>query len=598
MEPKDLSLLRFEGVSYRYPNVDSWTLRQLDLTIPEGQRVLLAGASGSGKSTLCRASIGLIPHFHRGELVGRVWVDGLDTQQQPVYRLFNHAGLVFQNPDAQLFNETVEAELAYGLESLGLTPAEIEERLTWASDLVGLGPLLSRPPHTLSGGEKQRVALGAILSLRPRLLLLDEPFTHLDPEGAEVLRGILRTVHTQGVSLVVVEHRLHEVIADFDRLIVLHGGEVILDGPPRQVLSHDVSRFGLTLPPLVRLFRDSNWKDVPLTVEEAVQWLKGQGLSQEVNHSTPRPEGRGLPFDRLKAPSTAEGLEVHPERRLQPGLERRGFAPSKRVKIRKGEAGGFENGQPVVAMDDVWYHYDGSPALRGIRLTMGLGESIAIVGRNGAGKTTLVKHLNGLLKPAQGTVSVVGQNTLRTTVAELARHVGFAWQNSNDQLFQPHVRQEVLTGPRALGAYDPAWCNELFERFHLEALLDRSPFQLSEGQKKRVSFAAALAAKPKIVVLDEPTAGQDESFRRELGKLIRELQAEGRTVVLVTHDLEFAAEHANRWIALNEGEVVADGTPEEVMNDRVAMRKAGLRPTQRFQLMEAIGQERTIGQRV
>ncbi len=540
-------ILRFEGVSYRYPTVEPWTLRELNLDISEGQGVLLAGSSGSGKSTFCRTCTGLIPHFHGGELIGRVFLGGLDTRQHPVYQLFSYAGLVFQNPDAQLFNPTVEAELAYGLESLGLSAAEIETRLAWASELIGLGPLFSKSPYTLSGGEKQRVALGAILALRPRILLLDEPFTHLDPGGAEVLRGILRTIRAEGIAVIVVEHRLHEVIADFGRLIVLHEGRIVADGPPHQVINGDVSAYGLNLPPLIRFFRASGWTGVPLTVEEALHWLKNQNLIKTMNiNNRPSP-----PFS-------------------------------------KGGLGELENKSPVVEMDDVWFKYEGSPALRGIGLTLMQGECVALVGRNGAGKTTLVKHLNGLLKPSQGRVKVLGRNTLKTPVAELARHVGFAWQNPNDQLFQANVKDEVLTGLRALRAYDPVWCKKLFERFNLNVLLDRSPFQLSEGQKKRVSFASALAVQPEIVVLDEPTAGQDEPFRRELGKLIKELRAEGKTVVLVTHDLEFAGEHASRWIALADGRIVADGMPEEVMDNKAAMTKAGLRPTQRFELMQEI----------
>ncbi len=540
-------ILRFDNVSYRYPNVDFWTLRNVDLTIHPGQRVLLAGASGSGKSTFCRSAVGLIPHFHGGELTGRIFVDGLDTRSEPVYRLFSRAGLVFQNPDAQLFNRTVEAELAYGLESLGLPPAEIESRLAWASSLIGMETYLSRTTHSLSGGEKQRVALGAILALRPRLLLLDEPFTHLDSEGAEMLRIVLRTIQKEEVAVVVAEHRLQEVVADFDRLVVLCHGEIVGDGPPREVLAGDVSQYGLNLPSLVRLFRALGWPGNPLTEDEALRELKSQSLPYSVL----------LKMGLSGSPS--------PVKAAHPG-----------------------NQNSIVEMRDVWFDYHGSSILRGVSLTLKRGECVALVGRNGAGKTTLIKHLNGILKPKQGTVEVLGRNTLRTPVAELARHVGFAWQNPNDQLFQTTVREEVLTGPRALRAYDPAWCNRLFERFELTPFLERTPFLLSEGQKKRVSFAAALSARPELVVLDEPTAGQDESFRRELGRLISELQAEEKTVLLVTHDLEFAAEHAARWIALAEGEIVADGPPEMVMANRAVMSKAGLRPTQRFQLLEAI----------
>jgi energy-coupling factor transporter ATP-binding protein EcfA2 len=185
-------------------------------------------------------------------------------------------------------------------------------------------------------------------------------------------------------------------------------------------------------------------------------------------------------------------------------------------------------------------------------------------------------------------MKILGQETLRRPVSELSRHVGFVWQNPNDQLFQPNVQEEVLTGPKALRSYDPSWCDELFNRFGLVSLLKRSPFTLSEGQKKRVSFAAALAVKPELIVLDEPTAGQDEPFRRELAKFITELQREDCTIVLVTHDLEFAAEHANRWLVLADGQIIADGPPEAVMADSRAMTKAGLRSTQRHQLIQAL----------
>ena len=538
-------ILHFEKVSYRYPELNAWALHELDLTIPPDESVLVAGASGSGKSTLCRASIGLVPHFHQGQLMGRVLLDGLDTRQHPVYRLFRHAGLVFQNPDAQLFNQTVEAELAYGLESLGLFPFEIEERLTRVKKLLGLESLMKRAPHTLSGGEKQRVGLGAILTLRPRILLLDEPFTHLDPEGAEQLRVTLRRIRSEGIALIVVEHRLHEIITEVDRLIILHKGEKRSDGSPHEVLSEDISTFGLNPPPLVPLFRALGRGTTPFTVEEALQEIKAGHLSPQV-------------------------LYHFPEQNSIPG------GPHSSTL------------DPVVEAEDLWFHYKDRPVLRGVHFALRRGECVALLGRNGAGKTTLVKHLNGLLRPNRGSLKILGQDIRRTSVSKLARHVGFAWQNPNDQLFRTTVRDEVLTGPRVLRAYAPSWCNRLFERFGLGPLLDRSPFNLSEGQKKRVSFAAALAPQPELIIFDEPTAGQDEPFRRELAELFHELRREGRTVLLVTHDLEFAAQHANRWLILTEGQIVADGSPNTVMANLTAMAKAGLQPTQRFQLIRAL----------
>ncbi|MGQ9647961.1 MAG: ABC transporter ATP-binding protein [Thermodesulfobacteriota bacterium] len=540
-------ILHFDKVSYRYPDMDGWAIRHLDLTIHPNESVLVAGASGSGKSTLCRASIGLIPHFHHGELMGCVLLNGFDTRQHPVHQLVHHAGLVFQNPDAQLFNHTVEAELTYGLESLGLSPSQIEERLLWVQKLLGLEPLSKRSPHTLSGGEKQRVALGAILALRPRILLLDEPFTHLDPEGAEQLRSILRSIQSEGITLMIVEHRLHEIITDVNRLIVLHMGEKKMDGSPHQVLSGDISTYGLNLPPLVRIFRALGWEKTPFSVEEAIHEMT-------TNHLSPK-----LLLDFQEKNAIAAGPFCSPS-------------------------------NPVVEAEDLWFHYRDWPVLRGIHLKLCRGECVAFIGRNGAGKTTLVKHLNGLLKPARGSLKVLGRDTRKTSVSRLARQVGFAWQNPNDQLFRATVREEVLTGPRMLGVYDPIWCDRLFERLGLGPFLDRSPFSLSEGQKKRVAFAAALAPQPELIVFDEPTAGQDDPSRRELAELIHELQREGRTIVLVTHDLEFAARYANRWLVLTEGQIIADGSPDAVMANRAAMAKAGLRPTQRFQLIEALRQ--------
>ena len=538
-------ILRFDKVSYRYPGMDAWAIHDLDLAIHPDESVLVAGASGSGKSTLCRASIGLVPHFHQGELTGRVLLGDLDTRQHPVYQLFRYASLVFQNPDAQLFNHTVEAELAYGLESLGLSPSDIEERLTWVEKLLGLESLIRRLPHTLSGGEKQRVALAAVLALRPRILLLDEPFTHLDPEGAEQLRSTLRLIRSEGIALIIVEHRLHEIITDVDRLIVLHQGEMKIEGSPRQVLSGDISTYGLNLPPLVRIFRALGWGKTPFSVQEALREMDANHLSPQIL----------LNFQEQNS------IVAGPA----PSVDR-----------------------PVVEAEDLWFHYKDRPVLRGVDLKLGRGECVALIGKNGAGKTTLAKHLNGLLRPNRGSLKVLGLDTRKTSASKLARHVGFAWQNPNDQLFRTTVREEVLTGPRVLQAYNPGWCNRLFERLGLGPLLDRSPFSLSEGQKKRVSFAAALAPQPGLIIFDEPTAGQDDPFRRELAGLIHELQREGRTVVLVTHDLEFAARHASRWLLLAEGQIIADGPPDTVMANHTAMAKARLRPTQRFQLIQAL----------
>jgi len=538
-------ILRFEGVTYYYPGLNTPSLDGLELIVQPGESLLVAGASGSGKSTFCRASIGLIPHFHHGKLTGKVFVDGLDTTKYSVHELFCHAGLVFQNPDAQLFNQTVESEIVYGLESLGIESSEIERRLSWASRLANLDLLMNRSPHTLSGGEKQRVTLGAILTLRPQLLILDEPFTHLDPEASEMLRNILRSIRTEGITTIIVEHRLHEIIQDVDRIILFQRGRKAIEGPPRQVLSGDISHYGLNLPPLLRLLRDFGLETTVFDVEEAINELKIQKCL--------------VPFYEYLIKRPPNSSSSH---------------------------GGIN--PPVVELNDLRFNFDGDPVLYGIDLHLQRGESVALLGRNGAGKTTLIKHLNGLIKPQQGLVRIFGSDTKKTSVSELSRHVSMVWQNPNDQIFRSTVREEVLIGPKIFHSYDPLWCNELLNRFGLFPFMDRSPFSLSEGQKKRVSFASALSVKPELIILDEPTAGQDEPFRHELTSYLHSLREEGQTILFVTHDLEFAAEHANRWLILAGGKIIADGPPDRVMADTTAMAKAGLRPTQRFQLTRAM----------
>jgi energy-coupling factor transport system ATP-binding protein len=404
---------------------------------------------------------------------------------------------------------------------------------------------MSRSPQTLSGGEKQRVTLGAILTLRPRLLLLDEPFTHLDPEATQVLRRILRSMKSEGITTIIVEHRLHEIIQDVNRIIIFHRGRIVAEGPPHQVLAGDISDYGLNLPPLLRLFRDFGVKKPVFDVKEAIEELKAQNLLTRF-------------YDHLI------GQSANPP-----------IVPTAST-------------HPVVELEDLWFNVNGNSILRGIGLKLQMGECVALLGRNGAGKTTLIKYLNGLLKPQRGLVRIFGCDTRKKPVSELSRHVSLVWQNPNDQIFRPTVREEVLTGPKIFNAYDPLWCDELFNRFGLLPLLDRSPFSLSEGQKKRVSFAAALSVKPGLIVLDEPTAGQDEPSRRQLTSILSRLREEGQTILFVTHDLEFAAEHASRWLILSEGKIVADGPPDVVMAESMTVEKAGLRPTQRFQLIQAI----------
>lgn len=535
-----MALVELVNVRYRYADATTDALSDIHLRIAPGEFVLLAGASGSGKSTLCRLFNGLIPHFYSGTLDGTIYVDGLDTRAHSVAELFARVGLVFQNPEAQLFNSTVEREIIFGLESLGLPRDEIRARVDWALELTRLTHLRQRAPFELSSGEQQAVVIAAIVALRPRLLVLDEPYANLDAEAVTRVRAILRDIHAQGTTVLLTEHRLHTTLTDATRLIVMNHGRIVRDGAPRDVLREDVSAWRLNVPYVVQLARCSGWDATPLTVTEAL------------------------------ALARVHGNVVMPTRR-------------------NGQATSLPttSASPVIEMQRVGCQREGRTILHEVSFRVARGESIALVGRNGAGKTTLLRLLNGLQQPSQGQVLVINQDTRRTRVSTLAREVGIAFQNADAQFFKTRVRDEIEVAPRAWQRLDRAWLEQLYEWFELAPLLERSPFTLSEGEKKRVALVTTLATHPTILALDEPTTGQDAMFRANLVRVLRELPARGMTLLIATHDLEFAEQVAPRWLVLGEGTLLADTTPDHVMRDATLLARAALQPTAQWQFQHA-----------
>ncbi len=522
-------------LTYRYRRTDGPpVLDGVDLALDRRTFTLIGGASGSGKSTLCRTFNGLIPHFYGGRLQGKVTIGGRPVADQSVARLFDRVGMVFQNPEAQLFCSTVARELAYGLESLGLPRSDVRRRVTQTAEDLNIEALLDRAPHTLSGGEKHLVTLAAILALAPAVLVLDEPYANLDARHVARIRSILKSVHTGGKGIVICEHRLAPTLPDVDHMVVLQDGRVAAAGKRGDVLTHDLEAWGLETPLPLKIGKRLKLQPLPLAVEALPPGLEWPGENSGPHHGV--------------APASAA--------RRPPILE-----------------------------------VDGLTAIRGERTVLenvgfeaGAGECLAVVGANGAGKTTLLRQIMGLERPSAGSVHIHGRRIQGQSVARIAAHVGLAFQNPDNQFFRLTVREEIETGPRALKRYDRDWIRELVERFRLSAYLDRAPYRLSGGEKKRVAFASALASRPDILALDEPTAGQDHRFRRALAGLLAEVRGEGLLVILVTHDLAFAEACADRWIMMHAGCILADGPPWEVMRDQDAMARAGLVPTDRYRL--------------
>ncbi len=513
----DKPFIETDRLSYAYKtNDDASVLKNVNLTIRTGEYVLLCGASGSGKSTLCKTFNGLIPHFYPGTMQGEVRIAGRSTGTQSVRDLFVKVGMVFQNPEAQLFNSTVEREIAFGLESLGMARPEMRKRIALAAASTGLTPFLARNPHTLSGGEQQLTAIAAILAPDPDIIILDEPYANLDPVHAIQIREMLKRIHRLGKTVIISEHRLACTLPDVQRVVVLDLGRVVSDGPPDKLMSKDTLALGLELP--------AGTDDIR---QHVYSYL---GSYSDFSKPVTRESGDYSPKDSFDV------LEVE---------NMCGTAPN-----------GFH--------------------LKNINFCLKKGECIALLGANGSGKTTLLKHLNGLKRPSSGRIAVCGQNALKLKTSQLARYIGTAFQNPCSLFFKLTVEDEIKVGAEILDCYDKAWLDELVSLFRLKPLLKRSPHRISGGEKKRVAFAAAMAAKPAILALDEPTAGQDGYFRKALSEFIIRLQRQGQAVILITHDLAFASQNTSRWLILSHGKLIADEAPYKLMANRNLMRRAGL----------------------
>ncbi|MBN2004614.1 MAG: energy-coupling factor ABC transporter ATP-binding protein [Anaerolineae bacterium] len=499
-------MIHFDQLTYTYPGADAPALAQITLDIAEGQFVLVAGPSGGGKSTLLRCLNGLVPHFSGGRVRGRIMVAGFDAVAAGPPILSREVGFVFQDPEAQFVLDHVEDEIAFALENAALPRDEMRLRVEEALRLLELAPLRDRPLATLSGGEKQRVAIAAALALRPRILVLDEPTSQLDPQSAEeVLQALVRLNQDLGLTIVLAEHRLERVLPYADQMIYLAPASPVQSGPPRDVLAH----VPLT-PPLVTLGKALGWSPLPLTLVEARPFAQKTALNAKPRESK---------------------------------ISRRA---------------------PLLRVAGLDYAYHGKPALRDVSLTIGAGELVALMGRNGSGKTTLLKCIVGLLKPAHGALSLAGRSLAGRDVASICRDVGYLPQTSDDLLFADTVADEISITLRNHGllAHPPTPPATLLARLNLTAVCSHYPRDLSVGQRQRVALGAICATRPSLLLLDEPTRGLDYETKWALLQLLREWQAEGTAILLATHDVELAAQAAERVVILSAGEIVADAAPE------------------------------------
>jgi len=523
------AIARLEGVTYTYPGAERPALRDVTLAVDPAEVILLLGGSGSGKSTLLRALNGLVPHFHGGTFAGRVTVDEFDTRTARPHELARRVGLVFQDPENQAVMTTVEREIAFGLENLGVESRAITRLVEEALISLGLSHLRHAPLAELSGGELQKVALAAVIATQPHLLMLDEPTSQLDPVSSEeLLSAIRRLSEDTGATIVLAEHRVERCLHLATRVVYMEDGSVVVDASPQQFAQWAVGSHRELLPPVARLF---------------ARRLNGQAGASAA-------DGR-LPMTVKDARHMLDVVEGQMPRR-QEALP--GDAPGEVVLAAEKLAVGYERAAPL---------------LEGVSLELRRGELVALMGENGAGKSTLVKHFNGLLKPFRGTVRLFGKNVATQSVAEAARSCALLGQNPSDYFVRDTVAAEIDFTLENL-EIDGVRRNELAERIvvelDLDGLLDRDPRDLSGGERTRVALAAVACGDPALVVLDEPTRGMDPKRKTELARTLRRWVADGRCVVVVTHDVEFAARCATRVLVLGDGGVLADGPAGEVLN--------------------------------
>lgn len=529
---------RIEGLAVRYPGKKAPSLEGVTLAVAAGERVGVAGRTGAGKSTLALAAAGFIPRVVRAKLVGRVEIEGVGTATAAPDALLGRVGIVFSTPANQLSASklTVREELAFGLENLGVPRAEMDPRIDATLARLGIAHLADREPFALSGGEQQRVAIASIVAMGTSVLVLDEPTAQLDPAGTDAVADLLQELTRGGAAVLCAEHD-PSVLGRMDRCLVLDGGQTIALDVPGTALARAGDLVGLTPPTLVRLARAAGL-DLGRAFDETAI---AAGLGTWVGAGRPSAHDAATP-----APSAVD---------LPPGAGPVWMPVRERAPVR-------------VAIDGLVHRYpNGVEAVRGVSLTIKPGEAVAILGQNGSGKTTLVKHLNGLLRSDEGRVLLEGESVAGRSVADLARTVGFVFQNPDDQLFERSVEREVAFGPRNLGIAAADVATLVASSLAAVGLADEratNPYDLDLSRRKLVALAGILAMDPAVLVLDEPTTGQDADGVERVGAIVEALRAAGRSVVTITHDMEFAATRFTRVIVMRAGEIVADGPPETV----------------------------------
>lgn len=566
------------GVSFSYDGVTP-ALDGIDLNIEDGEFFCILGGNGSGKSTFAKHLNALLQPD-----AGTVRINGMDASDPDlVYDIRSTAGMVFQNPDDQLVATLVEDDVAFGPENLGVPSAQIAQRVREALKGVGLVGFERHETHALSGGQKQRVALAGVLAMEPRVLILDEASSMLDPRGRKGLMKVCRALHDRGMTIVMITHVMEEA-AEADRVAVFRAGRVAMLGAPEEILTRadELAQLNLDMPASCCLGRALRAKGVPVCAQVREADMVAEIAQVYAERSGADVAGRPSASDSRvldHASSAADGMVAsEPVIEISHLSHSWSLSARERRRWRKRSTTVGASGKQTL-----WGNDPNSPwALRDVSLTVRRGEFLGLAGHTGSGKSTLVQHLNGLIRPQEGSVCALGLDlSSKKGAAAVKAKVGVVFQYPERQLFAETVAQDVAFGPRNLGLPQ----DEVVRRvatslarvgLDLAAIGDKSPFELSGGQQRRVAFAGVLAMEPEVLVLDEPMAGLDPAARRDFLELIDRLHREGLTVVMVSHSMDDLANCCDRIVVMNEGAVFADGTPAQVFAHANELKSIGL----------------------
>lgn len=567
-------IIEMKDVSFSYGASSQVALDHVSLSVREGEFVGVIGPAGSGRSTLAAVLSGAIPHHFHGQLYGATYVQGLDTCEATLTDISSVVGSVLQDIDAQMVASVVEDEMLFGMENFGVPHDQIEQRLVQTLETVGIADLRHREIATLSGGQKQKVAIAAILAMDPRVLVLDEPTAALDPAATQLVYDTLRRINRErGVTVVVMEQKVAMLSEYCDRVMVMDAGKIVFSGAPHEVFAHgeELRRIGCDSPRVTRIYNRLVADGVVSTGSPCLNVSEAEQLI-----------ARALGGRETAAAGSAKAAVVS-EAALPASSP---HAPAPRPKA--------EGAKPAVSFEDVCFSYPGGGAsVQNLELAVYPGELVGVVGQNGAGKTTLTKLLNGLLKPSSGVVTVAGLDTREAPVSRIAAHVSTLFQNPDRQICRDTVLDEVafglvLTGTPQEEARERA--QRVIERFGLPA--EEAPFSLSRGQRQKIALANVVVMEPEVIVLDEPTSGLDYRECMTVMETVSEMAERGSAVIMVCHDMEVVSDFAERLVVMAQGRILGRGPTRQVFGEGDLMREASIAPPQVTELSERLA--RTI----